>query len=392
MLRIPASEVYVDPEVYDRPNCRERLERVLPFIGCDNIREYDADAKARVAGIGSRRHGKDEFGDDAVLAFTTFDEDRRGFYYPWRDEAAAHGGACQPGLQLNIVNGCVFRCAYCGFGRRILFSLDVERFIDGFEEAFARCPEQRLFKYSNLTDLPAFEPELNAIGPVVERFAREEDRYVMLFTKSDNVDYLADLDHRGHTIMSWSLTCETASRLVDRRTPELRDRIQAMRKMQACGYLVRARLSPIVPVRNWREEYSDMLKLLLEQVSPDVITLELLGWMKVEDLLAIFDREILDEEAVQAAEREAEQLKDFTWGPFTQATHEEIYRHCIEEVQRLSPGTPISVCHGTPATWDALGGAMDMQPGNYLCNCGPQTAPGGDLYDLRWPRLAHARG
>lgn len=127
MLRIPASEVYVDPEVYERPNCLERLERVLPFVDCDEIRDYDTEAKAQVAAIGSRRHGKDDFGDEAVLAFTTFDESRLRWYYHWRDEAAAHGGACQPGMQLNIVNGCVFRCAYCGFGRRIVFSLDVER-------------------------------------------------------------------------------------------------------------------------------------------------------------------------------------------------------------------------------------------------------------------------
>jgi DNA repair photolyase len=390
VLRIPASEVYVDPEVYDRPNCRERLERVLPFVDCNEIREYDAEAKARVAGIGSRRHGKDEFGDDTVIAFTTFAENRNGWYYKWRDEAAAHGGACQPGLQLNTVNGCVFRCAYCGFGRRIEFSLDVERFIDGLDEAFERCPGQRLFKYSNMTDLPPFEPELDAVAPVIERFAREQDRYVMLFTKSDNVDFLKDLAHGGRTIISWSLTCETASRLVDRRTAELGDRIRAMREMQACGYLVRARLSPIVPVRNWKEEYTSLFESLFEQVSPDVITLELLGWMGVEDLLAIFDREVLDEEAVRAAEESAEQLREFQWGPFTQKTHEDIYRHCIEEVHRLSPKTPISVCHGTAATWEALGDLMDMRPDRYVCNCGPLSAPGGKVYDEWWPELPKA--
>jgi DNA repair photolyase len=392
MLRIPAREVYIDPEVYQRPNCRRRLERVLPYVDCGDVRVYDAEARARVAAVGARRHGKDDFGDDAVLAFAAFNEDRKGWYYKWRDEAAAHGGACQPGLQLNIVNGCVFRCAYCGFGRRIEFSLDVERFIDGLDEAFQRCPGQRLFKYSNMTDLPPFEPELNAIGPVVERFARDDDRYVMLFTKSDNVDFLRELDHRGHTIISWSLTCDTASRLVDKGTADLGERIRAMREMQACGYLVRARLSPIVPVRNWREEYSDLLGRLLEQVRPDVITMELLGWMEVKDLLAIFDREVLDEEAVRAAEESAEELKGSTWGPFTQETHEEVYRHCIEEVQRLSPKTPVSVCHGTPATWRALGDLMQMRPDRYVCNCGPQSAPGGKVYDEWWAELPKARG
>ena len=149
MLTIPAKTVYIDPEVYERPNCRARLERVLPNVQCDDVREYDADARAAVPRVGKRRHGKDAFGDEAVVAFTTFDESLRRWYYVWRDEGKRHGGVCQTGMQLNIVNGCMFRCAYCGFGRYIIFYLDVERFMSNLDEVFARRPVQRLYKYSH---------------------------------------------------------------------------------------------------------------------------------------------------------------------------------------------------------------------------------------------------
>jgi hypothetical protein len=104
----------------------------------------------------------------------------------------------------------------------------------------------------------------------------------------------------------------------------------AMARMQRAGYRVHARLSPIVPVRDWRAE-----------------------------------------------------LAGHNWGPFTQRAHEEVYRFCIETVRRLSPSTPVSVCHGTTATWRALGEAMRMSPEAYICNCGPQSTPGGIVYD-RW--------
>ena len=288
MLTLPAKTVYIDPEVGRRPNCQRRLERVLPHVRCADVRELTPDALRGVFEQGKRRHGKDDFGDDAVVVFTTFDEGRTPWFCHWRDEAGAHGGACQPALELNIVDGCVFRCAYCGFGRYIIFYLDVERLIGGLDDVFARYPGQRLYKYSNMTDLPPFEPELDAIPPMVERFAREPDRYLMLFTKSDNVDFLSRLDHRGHTIVSWSITCDTASREADKRTATMHERIAAMEKMQRAGYPVRARLSPIVPVRNWREEYAELFEQMLSRVRPDVITLELLGWMTVDDLLAIF--------------------------------------------------------------------------------------------------------
>jgi len=393
MVSIPARTVYIDPEVTLQSNCRRRLDRVLPHVNCRDVRDLTADAMRRVFEIGKRRHGKDDFGDDATLVFTTFDAQRKGWYYHLRDAAAVqenHGGQCQSALELNIVDGCAFRCAYCGFGRYIVFYLDVERLVDGLDACFGDHPAQRLYKYSNMTDLPPFEPELDAVRPMVERFSREQDRYLMLFTKSDNVDFLDALDHRGHTIISWSVTCDTASRLVDKRAATMHQRIIAMEKMQQAGYPVRARLSPIVPVANWREEYGELFDQLFSRVQPDLVTLELLGWMDVDDLLAIFARSLLDPEALRQAELAREELAGVHWGPFTQETHEEVYSFCIDSVRRLAPQTPVSVCHGTAATWEALGDRMRMTPGSYICNCGPLSTPGGRLYD-RWNRRQGAR-
>jgi hypothetical protein len=386
MLTIPAKTVYIDPAVYNMPNCRTRLDRVLPFIQCDDIRDYDAEARELVRGIGSRRHGKDEFGDDAVLVFTPWNEGQDGWYYHPRDEAGAHGGHCQPALELNLVDGCAFRCSYCGFGRTITFSLDTERLVRGLDDVFERYPDQRLYKYSNMTDLPAFEPELDAVRPLVDRFARESDRYLMLFTKSDNFDFLHDLNHQGHTIISWSISCDTSSKLIDRRAATMEERIDAMAAMQACGYPVRARLSPIVPIRDWRREYTEMFEMMFDRAEPDLVTMELLGWMGVDDLTALIDRDMLDPDALQGAEDSSVELAQHRWGPFTQETHDEVYRFCIETVQRMSPNTPISVCHGTAATWNALGGDMKMTPDNYLCNCGPMSTPGDKLYEQWWGR------
>ena len=35
----------------------------------------------------------------------------------------------------------------------------------------------------------------------------------------------------------------------------------------------------------------------------------------------------------------------------------------------------------SPATRKELGTLMGMAPDNYVCNCGPQSTPGGTLYD-----------
>ncbi|HUV40053.1 MAG TPA: radical SAM protein [Planctomycetota bacterium] len=384
MLEIPARTVFIDPAVRREAACRERLERVLPRLRCDDVRSLDETALDAIRAIGHRRHGKDDFGDDVIVAFTTFEPERPAWYHHFRDGAdflENHGGYCQSAMELNLVQGCAFRCAYCGFGRFIVFALDVERLVDGLDDLFARHPDQRLWKYSNMTDLPAFEPELDAVRPMVERFARETGRWLMLFTKSDNVDFLRDLEHAGQTIVSWSMSSETVSRLIDRRTASMTGRIEAMRRCQEAGYLVRARLSPVVPVKGWRREYRAFFEALFRTCRPDLVTLELLGWFDFDDLARIVPRELIDDAAWRGAETSADAQRGRRWGPFTEATHQEIYRFCIETVRELSPRTPVSVCHGTPATWRALGPLMEMSPHNYLCNCGPTSTPGNPLYD-----------
>ncbi|MBS3763252.1 MAG: hypothetical protein KGZ25_08125 [Planctomycetes bacterium] len=390
MLPIHAKTVYVDPDIENAMNCQRRLRRVLPNVNCDDVQDLKPDTIENVMRIGKRRHGKDDLGDDAVLVFTTFDEDRTDWFYHWRSPEGRHGGMCQGALELNIVDGCVFRCAYCGFGRYIIFYLNVERLIDGLDSIFEKYPNQRLYKYSNMTDLPPFEPELDAIPPMIERFADEADRYVMLFTKSHNVDFLTDLNHNGQTIISWSLSSHTVSREIDKRAATMEERIEAMARMQAAGYHVRARLSPIVPIANWREDYAELFEVLFDRVDPDVVTLELLGWMDFDDLTRMFGKSLFDPEALRKAKEAREELAGVGWGPFTQETHDEVYSFCIDTVQKISPGTAVAVCHGTPTTWKLLADKMQMSPDAYVCNCGPLSTPGGDIYD-RWDKTTLSR-
>jgi hypothetical protein len=355
---------------------------MLPRIRCEDVRTLDDAARAEVAAIGQRRHGKDDFGDDAVFVFTAWEDDWEARYFhlrPGRAKLQREGIVCQDALELNPIFGCPFRCAYCGFGRVVRVMLDVDEFMARLPGIFAAYPGQRLYKFSNMTDLPPFEPEYDAVLPMVRLFARETHRYLMLFTKSKDIDFLLDADHGGHTIISWSLSGPTVSREVDRLAATMEERIDAMRRCQEAGYIVRARVSPIVPVRNWREEYRRMFEALFAAARPDLVTLEMLGWFDFEDLPLVLSVQTLDPDAYAAAEAAADAMRGRRKSPFPFDVRREVYEFCIAEVRRISPETPVSICHGTPRMWRDLGPELGMSPDDFVCNCGPLSTPGHPL-------------
>jgi len=55
----------------------------------------------------------------------------------------------------------------------------------------------------------------------------------------------------------------------------------------------------------------------------------------------------------------------------------EIYGHYIDEVKRLSPDTPVSLCSERRAVWERLADKLSMSSDNPCCCCGRTSAPRG---------------
>ena len=91
----------------------------------------------------------------------------------------------------------------------------------------------------------------------------------MLYTKSDNVDHLLNLAHNGHTIISWTVSCNTVAREIEKQTPTMEERVQAAVKCQKAGYTVRFRFSPIIPIKNWQAENREMIEKLFAKVKKE---------------------------------------------------------------------------------------------------------------------------
>lgn len=415
-VRTPA--VYIHKRVQEDPRCVARMERMMRRIESAQppqvVDDEDLDAisqKCNWAGeISGKRTGELKRTGDPTVIFNRFrwagPDVMKGLrskyphlsdYYflgdgAWgfRDGRATlktQHGVCQNAYELHSAWGCLHICDYCNIGNFLNIMLDMEEFVSRLDDLLAANPWLRLYKYDNHTDIPAFEPEYGACRLLVDYFAKQDDKYLMIYTKSDNVSYLADYDHRGKTIVCWTLSCDTVSRRIEKNAPPTERRIAAAKLCQDAGYTVRARFSPIIPIRNWREENAAMLETYLASVRPDVLTMDMFKWIEPRRVRGMFDVSLWDEEYLQYVDRYAamepqQRPKGILPNGKQVFPHEaraKVYRFFIETIRRLSPSTRVALCGETPEMWAELGPELGMEPSNYVCACGPTSTPGHPL-------------
>ena len=215
-----------------------------------------------------------------------------------------------------------------------MINLNLEEYVERVDQLLEQNPWQKTIRYDVEQDVLPIEPEYGACELLVNHFARLDDRYLILFSKSANVDHLLSLDHRGHTIMLWTLCSRTVTRRYSR-GPAQWAADRGYREMQRAGYPVRFKCKPVVPIRGWREETTEMLELLYSRVKPENISMEMVFFDSVAEMDATLGLENLDPEFVEAA-REAEARYGDQWRndlegprPFTFAVKEKVYRYLI---------------------------------------------------------------
>jgi spore photoproduct lyase len=184
-------------------------------------------------------------------------------------------------------NGCYYRCDWCYLKltyRAALPYITVRVQYDQIKRQLKTklCETQvpLMFNSGELADSLAMEHLTRAGREFIPWFGETENGYLFMLTKSDNVDAILDLPHRGHTIIAWSINNEKVSRKFEIGAPSFERRLEASRKVQKARYPVRMRLDPIVPFDGWQLSYSETIRKIFEKVSPERITLGTLRFEK----------------------------------------------------------------------------------------------------------------
>jgi len=391
------------------------MERILAALGdppVERVTTADTDRVIEMtrppveAGVidGRVRHGLDRGGPDPSFLFNTFawdpaersewDREKHRDAFPasiarvmagvGEDFAYSRRGphfddaenwVCQGGWGIHSLKGCVHKCHYCQEGYCVNFMLDLEDFADQFLEMVRRRPEQKVYRYDLYSDSICFEPEYGASRVLADCFAQTKDQYLLFYTKSNNVEHLVELPDKSHCIFYCTLGTETVCRDIEEDTPSMDERIEGLRRCQEAGFPVRVGFSPIIPVRNWREEATECLEKLLAAVKPDTLRLWVLSLMPPNELDKLIGFEKIDPRFVESMRQIDPAVEHHFAMPFTVDDRVEIYAHYIDEVKRISPETPVSLCSERRVVWARLQDKLTMTPDDLYCCCGGFSAP-----------------
>jgi spore photoproduct lyase len=132
------------------------------------------------------------------------------------------------------------------------------------------------FNMGEMLDSLALDHVSLLTSRLVPLFSRFPNGYLMLLTKSSNIDGLLNVKPNGQTIVSWSLNTQPMIDLFEVGTANLEERIHAAKRCQEHGYRIRLRIDPGIFYLDWRRDYAGLIHKSLAVLEPENITLGML--------------------------------------------------------------------------------------------------------------------
>jgi len=291
---------------------------------------------------------------------------------------------CWPTFNFGTMSGCPHGCLYCGSGRAgkfISIALNIEdymeRVVGPVIEAY---PWNKVFRMIlGGADLMAFEPEYGLFDLFTRKLAQYEDRYGHFHTGGANVEWLADLPHRDRLVGVWSTTCDFVAKNIEPGSGPAVERFKAGAKCEEMGIPARYKFKPIIPVRNWREEYAKAIEQALTLSNPESIGFCLYIWNSYSSLVNTIPPDMLDQEYLQVAEEAADKMKGTRTGPFPHHVRKEIYQFMIKEARRWDKDVLLYISTETREMWNELEDELGQDPSAYICACSSVAVPGRRL-------------
>jgi spore photoproduct lyase len=266
-------------------------------------------------------------------------------------------------------NGCPYYCTYCylayvyrKFSPFIKININYDTMFKQIRKALAGSQHTISFNMGEMLDSLALDHITSLTTMLVPFFSGFSNAYLMLLTKSDNIDNLLSLEPNDHTVVSWSLNPQCIIEQYELGTADLDERFEAAKLCQEHGWRIRFRIDPGILHSDWQAGYADLIRKALTVIAPENITLGMLRLLPghlqwATQAYGNCARELLHHNFIKGASDSKLRY------PTNQRV--EFYSFLIDAIRRFDRNVSIGLCRETPEIWNIFRERCEPKK----CNC-----------------------
>lgn len=258
---------------------------------------------------------------------------------------------------VNQIANCPLECSYCvlqGYINSpfITIHVNIDKILREIQSLLKRrFPSYIRIGSGELSDSLALDDLTGFSKTLVPFFAQQPNGFLELKTKTDQIENLLDLDHKGKTVIAWSLNPPSVVKAEEPFTSPLEKRLTAAAECQKAGYPLAIHLDPILYQENWEQEYQKLLEQIFTHVRPERIAWISLGGFRFpgnlkEVIHQRFPRsKIIYGELVPGIDGKYRYFKTI---------RQDIYRKMISWLKTYSSEQMIYFCMENPEIWEKI--------------------------------------
>ncbi len=277
---------------------------------------------------------------------------------------------CRPYYKLvPVSNGCPYYCTYCylafvyrKFSPFIKININYDLMFKQIRKALVNSSRAISFNMGEMLDSLALDHITNLTTELIPFFSGFSKGYLMLLTKSSNIDNLLKVIPHHKVIVSWSLNSEQIINQYEKGTASLDERLEAARKCQDHGYRLRIRIDPGIHYPDWQTGYSKLIEKTLSAIEPENITLGMLRLLPGHFHLA---KNMYGKNATNLLNNHFIKGSSDNKLRYPRELRIKFYKFLIDTIRSFNKNVSISLCRETREVWDSFENQCEPRK----CNC-----------------------
>ncbi len=258
---------------------------------------------------------------------------------------------------------CHLECTYCVLqsyldSDAMVVCTNIDELLAEVKETLDRSPN-RMFRIGTgeLADSLALDLITCYSQKMVPFFASLSNGVLELKTKSDQIANLKNLDHRGRTVVSWSMNSKRICSTEEHKAPTIEDRLAAALQCQQWGYKIGFHFDPLIYYENWESEYREVVKEIFSSIDPQNVVWISLGALRFTPHL----RELMHGRFPKSK---------LPYGEFIPGHHgklryfrpirEEMYRKMNAWIHEEAPQVLVYLCMESRIVWESAFGSCKL--------------------------------